>query len=92
MIEEARSWAERLGKPVRAWVSDKQGAFVNTIAEVFPGIPHRYCKNHFMRDLAKPVLYADSSAKVELRRKVRGLRTVERQILTEESSEQKKKL
>ena len=45
-----------------------------------------------MRDLAKPILEADSSAKVELRRKVRGLRTVERQILTEESSEDKKKL
>ncbi len=45
-----------------------------------------------MRDLAKPVLNSDSAAKVQLRRKVRGLRTVERQILTEESSEQKKKL
>ena len=92
VIEEARSWAERLGKPVRAWVSDKQGAFVNMVAETFPGVPHRYCKNHFMRDLAKPILDADSSAKVELRRKVRGLRTVERQILTEESSEGKKKI
>lgn len=45
-----------------------------------------------MRDLAKPVLDADSSAKVELRRKVRGLRTVEREILESDSSEDKKKL
>ena len=44
LIEQARAWAERLGKPVRAWVSDKQEAFVKTIAEVFPGTPHRYCK------------------------------------------------
>ncbi len=85
LVEEARSWAERLGKPVRAWVSDKQAAFVNTIAEVFPGVPHRYCKNHFMRDLAKPVLDADSAAKVQLRRKVRGLRTIEREILESDS-------
>jgi len=91
LIEEARSWAERLGKPVRAWVSDKQAAFVNTIAEVFPGIPQRYCKNHFMRDLVKPVLDADSAAKVQLRRKIRGLRTIEREILERDSSEDKKK-
>ncbi len=92
LIEQAQSWAERLGKPVRAWVSDKQGAFVNTIAEVFPEVPHRYCKNHFIRDLAKPVLDADSAAKVQLRRKIRGLRTIEHEILERDSSEDKKKL
>lgn len=91
LIEEARSWAERLGKPVRAWVSDKQAAFVNTIAEVFPGVAHRYCENHFIRDVAKPVLDADSTAKVQLRSRVRGLRTIEREILEKDSSEEKKK-
>ena len=91
VIEEARLWAERLGKPVRAWVSDKQGAFVKGIGEVFPGVPHRYCKNHFMRDVAKPVVEADSSAKVRLRRRVRGLRTIEREILEKDSSEKEKK-
>jgi transposase-like protein len=92
VIEEVRSWAEWLGKPVHAWVSDKQGAFVKMIGEVFPGVPHRYCKNHFMRDVAKPVVEADSSAKVQLRRKVRGLRTIEREILQAETPEKKKKL
>ncbi len=90
LIDEARSWAERLSKPVRAWVSDKQAAFVNTIAEVFPGVPPRYCKNHFIRDLAKPVLDADSAAKVQLRRRIRGLRTIKREILERDSSEEKK--
>ncbi len=91
LIEQAQSWAERLGKPVRAWVSDKQGAFVNTIAEVFPEVPHRYCQNHFIRDVAKPVLDADSAAKVQLRSRVRGLRTIEREILEKDSSEEGKK-
>jgi len=50
---------------------------------VFPGVGHRYCANHFLRDLAKPVLEADSHAKVQMRRKVRGLRAVERRILDE---------
>jgi hypothetical protein len=79
----ARQWAERLAKPVRAWMSDKQDAFVKAIATEFPGIPHRYCQNHFMRDLAKPVLDIDSQAKVTMRSKVRGLRAIERRVLDE---------
>ncbi len=83
VIVLARQWAERLGKPVRAWMSDKQDAFVKAIATEFPGIPHRYCQNHFVRDLAKPVLDMDSQAKVTMRSKVRGLRAIERRGLAE---------
>jgi len=80
LLARARSWAERLGKPVRLWISEKQEAFVCGIAAEFPGVPHRYCANHFLRDGAKPVLDADSRAKVQMRRKVRGLRTIEREV------------
>ena len=79
----ARQWAERLAQPVRAWMSDKQEAFVKAIATEVPGIPHRYCHNHFARDVAKPVLDMDSQAKVTMRRKVRGLRAIERRVLAE---------
>jgi hypothetical protein len=81
LIVRARNWARRLGRPVRLWMSDKQDAFVTTIAEVFPGVPHRYCGNHFLRDLAKPMLELDSHAKVQMRRKIRGLRGIERAVL-----------
>jgi len=83
LIAEARVWAERLGKPVAAWVSDKQDAFVTGIAAEFPGVPHHFCENHFLRDVAKPVLEQDSRAKVQMRSKVRGLRAIERQVLEE---------
>jgi hypothetical protein len=86
VLEQAAAWAKRLDKPVRLWISDKQKAFVTGIAEVFPGVPHRYCANHFLRDLAKPVLERDSHAKVQMRRRVRGLREVERRILDERRS------
>lgn len=79
----AREFARRLGKPVRLWISDKQDAFVKGIAREFPGVPHRYCVNHFLRDLGKPVLQADSHAKVQMRKKVRGLRAIEREALTQ---------
>jgi hypothetical protein len=81
LITEAKRRAELLGKPVVLWVSDKQDAFVTGIAAEFPGVPHRYCSNHFLRDLAKPVLEADSHAKVQMRKKVRGLRTIEQTVL-----------
>jgi hypothetical protein len=81
VIVLARQWAERLAKPVRVWMSEKQDAFVKAIAEEFSGPPHRSCHNHFMRDVAKPVLEMDRRAKVTMRRKVRGLRAIERRVL-----------
>jgi hypothetical protein len=81
VIALARQWAERLAKPVGVWMSDKQDAFVQAIAMEFPHTPHRYCQNHLLRDVAKPVLELDSQAKVKMRRKVRGLRTIERRVL-----------
>ena len=58
LIAQAREWAERLGKPVKLWMSDKQDAFVTGIAGEFP-----------------------SHAKVQMRKKVRGLRSIEKAVL-----------
>jgi hypothetical protein len=81
LLAQARQWAEQLGLPVSLWISDKQDAFVSGIAAEFHGVPHRYCENHFLRDAAKPMLEADSQAKVAMRRKIRGLRSIERDVL-----------
>ena len=86
MIVQAKEWADRLGCRVRRWLSDKQDAFVKTIAEVYPGVPHRYCSNHFLRDVAKPVLELDGQAKVKMRGKIRGLRGIEREVLKEQAA------
>jgi hypothetical protein len=72
---------------VGLWRSDKQEAFVTAIAAEFPDVPHRSCDNHFLRDLAKPVLEADSHAKVRMRKKVRGLRTIEQAVLQRPKAE-----
>jgi hypothetical protein len=87
LITKAKEWAEALGKPVVLWLSDRQDAFVSGIAAEFPEVPHRYCQNHFLRDLAKPVLDADSHAKVQMRKKVRGLRTIEQAVLARSKAE-----
>jgi hypothetical protein len=87
LIAQAKEWATSLNKTVGLWISDKQDAFVTGIAAEFPGVPHRYCDNHFRRDLAKPVWEADSHAKVQMRRKVRGLRKIEQAVLKRQSAE-----
>ena len=38
LIIQARQWAQRLGLPVRLWISDKQEAFVKGIRKEFPGV------------------------------------------------------
>ena len=86
VLVRAREMVEHLGLPVQCWVSDKQKAFVTGIAEVFKGVPHRYCENHCLRDLAKPMLMDDSNAKVQMRKKVRGLRKIEHKVEAEKAA------
>jgi hypothetical protein len=83
LIVKAKQWAEQLGKPVALWLSDKQDAFVKGIAAEFPAVPHRYCQNHFLRDVAEEVVAVDSHAKVRMRRQVRGLRAIEQDVLAQ---------
>jgi hypothetical protein len=92
LIIQAKEWAGALGKPVALWLSDRQDAFVTGIAAEFPDVPHRYCDNHFLRDVAKPALEADSHAKVAMRKKVRGLRKIEQAVLKRQGAEEPKRV
>ena len=83
LVSQARAWATQLGLPVHLWLSDKQDAFVTGIAAEFPEVPHRYCVNHFLRDVATPMLETDRHAKVKMRSKVRGLRAIERELVSD---------
>ena len=83
LIRRAKQLVEALDKPVCGWMSDKQAAFVTAIAEEFPGVAHRYCANHFLRDVAQLVAELDSHAKVQMRKKIRGLRSLEQAALAE---------
>ena len=87
LIQKAKEWAQSLDVAVGLWMSDKQDAFVTGIAAEFPDVPHRFCDNHFLRDLAQPVLEADSHAKVRMRKKVRGLRAIEQAVLRRQKAQ-----
>ena len=81
LIQRAKQIAEQVERPVCGWMSDKQETFVTAIAREFPDTPHRFCANHFLRDAAQRMLELDSQAKVQMRRKVRGLRRLEQDLL-----------
>jgi hypothetical protein len=81
LILRAKEIAVSLGLNVVLWMSDKQDAFVKCVADEFSDVPHRFCMNHFCRDLAKPILAMDSTAKKKMRAKIRGLRELEREVL-----------
>ena len=84
LFVRARELAASLGVRVALWMSDKQAAFVQGVTAEFPDVPHRYCQNHFLRDVAAPLLQEDSHAKVQLRSKVRGLRAIECEVLQQQ--------
>ena len=83
LLVVARQWAERLAQPVRGWMSDKPEACVTAIADACVGPPHRYCHNHFRRDVAPPVRDLDRRAQVKRRRQVRGVRAIARRVWAE---------
>ena len=40
------------GKPI-AVISDMQDAFISSVKEVLPDIPHQYCQYHFLKNAGK---------------------------------------
>jgi hypothetical protein len=43
-------------------------------------VPHQLCQFHYLREAARPIYEADRHAKKELKKKVRGVRQIERQV------------
>ena len=61
-------------------VSDGQQAIRLAVATVFPHIAHQLCHFHYLREAAKPIYEADRHAKKELKKRVRGIRPIERGV------------
>jgi hypothetical protein len=80
LSELLRQARDGCGVPVAGVVSDGQHSIRNAVAEVLPGVPHQLCQFHYLREAARPVYEADRHAKVQLKKKVRGVRKVERAV------------
>jgi len=66
--------------PIAGIVSDGQHSIRKAVAKVFPGVPYQLCQFHYLREAARPIYEADRHAKKELKKKVRGVRTIEREM------------
>jgi hypothetical protein len=71
---------EALELPVTAVVSDGQHSIRKAVAQALPGVPHQLCHFHYLREAARPLHEADRHAKKELKKTVRGIRKIERQV------------
>jgi MULE transposase domain len=70
--------------PVVAVVSDGQKTIRNAVAAVLPKVPHQLCHFHFLREAGKPIYEMDRHAKKDLKKTVRDIRVLERQVETQE--------
>ena len=68
------------GVPIVGVISDGQHSIRDAVAEALPGVPHQLCQFHYLREAARPVYEADRHAKVPLKKKVRGVRPIERAV------------
>jgi hypothetical protein len=65
--------------PVTAVVSDGQQSIRKAVAQALPESAHGLCHFHYLREAARPLYEADRHAKKELKKRVRGVRAIERQ-------------
>ena len=70
---------DALPASIRGVVSDGQDTIRKAVARTFPDVPHQQCHFHYLREAARPIYEADRHAKKELKKRVRGVRKIERQ-------------
>jgi Transposase, Mutator family len=78
---------DALPVPITGVISDGQESIRKAVAQTLPGVPHQLCHFHYLREAAKPIYEADRHAKKELKKRVRGVRSIEREAEGEEDVE-----
>jgi hypothetical protein len=73
---------QALRVPIVAVVSDGQRSIRKAVQDALPTVPHQLCHFHYLREAAKPIYEADRHAKKDLKKRVRGVRPIERQLAT----------
>src|SRR3990170_3831424 len=69
-----------LSVSVMGGISDGQQSIRKAGAAALPGVPHQLCQFHYLREAARPIHEADRHAKKELKKRVRGVRPIERAV------------
>src|SRR3954466_1353369 len=66
--------------PIVGVVSDGQDSIRKAVKAALDRVPHQLCHSHPRGEAAKPIYEADRHAKVQLKKKVRGIRPIERKV------------
>lgn len=78
---------EALPVPITGVISDGQESIRKAAARALPKTPHQLCQFHYLREAARPIHEADRHAKKELKKRVRGIRPIERAAEGEDDDE-----
>lgn len=73
--------------PITGVISDGQHPIREAVARVLPEAAHQLCQFHYLREAARPIFEADRHAKKELKKHVRGVRPIERELEGQEGEE-----
>lgn len=76
IIQPIMDW----GYPIKGFVSDGQQSIRLAIEKIAPDIPYQYCQFHYFKDIAKPLVEKDRKLKTNIKKKLRGIREIERKI------------
>jgi hypothetical protein len=77
LIQEVK---DAVSVPIAGVISDGQYPIRRAVTRILPGVPYQLCQFHYLRDAAKPVYEADRHAKKLLKKEVRGVRPIEREV------------
>ncbi len=80
LVPLLRKVKRALAVPIMGVISDGQRSIRNAVAKAFPGVPYQLCQFHYLREAARPIFEADRHAKKELKKRVRGVRPIERKV------------
>jgi hypothetical protein len=79
-LQEGKQHLLPLKLSITGIISDGQETIGSAVAFVFPGVPHQLCQFHYLKDAIKPFYEADRHAKAELKKRLRGVRPIERAL------------
>jgi hypothetical protein len=71
---------QALEVPIVGVIADGQHSIRRAVEQALPHVPHQLCHFHYLREAAKPIYEADRHAKKELKKRVRGVRPIARQL------------
>jgi hypothetical protein len=71
---------EAFSVPIAGVVSDGQGSIRQAVEKPLDGVPHQLGHFDYLREAARPISEADRPARKELKKRVRGVRPIERKL------------